>query len=169
MQKQQKEEAISLNDSFSLPELISRLESILQHLPVTEEPSAAYNKPHLRLCLCCGEAIQGRADKKFCNAYCRSQYHYQHKNRTAPPIAEFINKQLKLNRKLLAEYNKAGKTTLRTQVLLDLGFNPKVFTHYWRAKNGNVYFFIYEFGFMQIKEHGQQKYLIIQWQDYMAV
>jgi len=33
-----------------------------------------------RLCLDCGEAIRGRADKKFCNDQCRSNYNNQLNN-----------------------------------------------------------------------------------------
>ena len=28
-------------------------------------------------CLDCGEIIEGRTDKKFCNLYCKSSYHYK--------------------------------------------------------------------------------------------
>jgi len=32
-------------------------------------------------------------------------------------------------------------------VLIDQGFNPKFFTHYWKNNKGDVYLFCYEYGF----------------------
>ncbi len=62
---------------------------------------------------------------------------------------------------------KAGKATVRKNVLLEAGFNPKFFTHYWKAKNSNVYLFCYDYGFMKKSENDKEKYVLIQWQDYM--
>jgi len=118
-------------------------------------------------CLCCGAVLEGRSDKKFCNAYCRSQHHYLQRKSSLPRIFVFISKQLKTNRRILAAYNKAGKATVRREVLLNQGFLPRVFTHYWRSSTGNLYFFVYEYGFMAKDEHGQKKFVIIQWQPYM--
>jgi hypothetical protein len=57
-----------------------------------------------------------------------------------------IDAQLKKNRRLLKLFNKAGKATVRKEVLIEKGFNPRFFTHYraadrWKAGNGNVYLF----------------------------
>ncbi|ELR69629.1 hypothetical protein C900_04854 [Fulvivirga imtechensis AK7] len=43
----------------------------------------------------------------------------------------------------------------------------KLFTHYWKAKNNNLYLFCYEFGFMERTENGKAKYILIQWQPCM--
>jgi hypothetical protein len=48
-----------------------------------------------------------------------------------------------------------------------LGFDSRFFTHYWKNKKGEVYLFVYEFGFLKINENQKEKYLLIQWQDYM--
>ncbi len=72
-----------------------------------------------------------------------------------------------MNRKILKQYNKAGKVTVRTKILLDLGFNPNFFTHYWKTKKGEVYLFVYEYGFLKKKETGNEKYVLVLWQDYM--
>jgi hypothetical protein len=78
-----------------------------------------------------------------------------------------IDKQLKTNRRILKEYNKAGKATVRKTVLLNVGFDPKYFTHYWKNKKGDVYLFCYEYGFLKKTENGKDKYVLVQWQDYM--
>ncbi len=120
-----------------------------------------------QFCLKCGDPFSGRADKKFCSESCRSSYHYYRSQDTEESPYKIIDKQLKLNRRILKEFNRAGKATVRKQVLLDEGFNPKYFTHYWKAKNGNVYLFCYEYGYMKKIENGKEKYVLVQMQDYM--
>ena len=45
--------------------------------------------------------------------------------------------------------------------------NPNFFTHYWKNSKGEIYFFVFEFGFLKLTENGKEKYLLIKWQDYM--
>ncbi|KSA11753.1 hypothetical protein I600_3548 [Maribacter dokdonensis DSW-8] len=78
-----------------------------------------------------------------------------------------MDKQLKRNRKILKRYNKSGFTTIRKSVLLEEGFNPKFFTHYWKNQKNDVYLFCYDFGFLNTTKNGVTKYVIVQWQDYM--
>lgn len=121
----------------------------------------------MKTCPSCGEEIIGRVDKKFCSSYCKSSYHYL-KNRDKPENRfKQIDNQLKLNRKILKEYNKGGKVTVRRLVLLNEGFNPKYFTHYWKNNKGQVYLFCYEYGFLRLEEHGIDKYLLVRHQPYM--
>ena len=121
----------------------------------------------MKKCPACGELVQGRIDKRFCSPYCKSAYHYQ-QNRDRPDnLFKEIDDQLKRNRRILKEYNKAGKATVREEVLKKAGFLPKYFTHFWKAKNGNVYLFCYEYGFMRSEENGRVKYVLVQWQPYM--
>lgn len=119
-------------------------------------------------CLHCSKELSGRTDKKFCDPQCKSAYQYQIEKQNPERFYNKVDNQLKLNRKLLKEYNKGGKVTIRSNVLLELGFNPNFFTHYWKNQNGQVYFFIYEYGFLIRKENGKEKYVLILWQDYMA-
>lgn len=121
----------------------------------------------MKKCLNCGESFKGRSDKIFCTIYCKSSYHYQKDLEKDSNLFRKIDKQLKLNRRLLKSYNKAGKSVVRKQKLLDVGFNPKYFTHYWKNQKGDVYLFCYEFGFLEKKEQGKAKYVLVQWQDYM--
>lgn len=120
-----------------------------------------------RFCTGCGEPISGRSDKKFCKDSCKSAHHYLRSVEKEDSQFKRIDKQLKTNRRILKEFNKAGKATVRKEVLIDEGFNPKFFTHYWKTKNGNLYLFCYEYGFMQKEENSKTKYVLVQWQDYM--
>ena len=120
-----------------------------------------------RLCQTCGEKIDGRSDKLFCSDKCRSAFNYQHKVAGKDSLYAQIDKQLKRNRALLKNYNAAGKAVVRKSVLLNAGFNPKFFTHYWKNKKGDVYLFCYEYGFLARTEHAVDKYVLVQWQDYM--
>tara|TARA_R110000744_G_C19099931_1_gene533457 strand:+ start:211 stop:477 length:267 start_codon:yes stop_codon:yes gene_type:complete len=79
-----------------------------------------------------------------------------------------VDNQLKLNRKILKEYNKGGKVTIRSSVLLEVGFDPNFFTHYWKNQKKEIYLFVYEYGFLNKTENGKEKYVLVTWQDYMA-
>ena len=119
-----------------------------------------------KTCPACGAGVKGRTDKVYCSKKCKSSAEYE--RRTASEQQYFvIDKQLKINRKLLKKYNKAGKATVRCEVLIDEGFNPKYFTHYWKNQKGDVYLFCYEYGFLKRIESDKQKYVLVQWQDYM--
>jgi len=115
----------------------------------------------------CGEIVTGRVDKKFCSVYCKSAYHNQLNKDKEDNLFKKIDKHLKLNRRILKEYNKAGKATVRKSTLISEGFNPKYFTNYWKNQKGDVYLFCYEFGFLELKEHDIVKYVLVQWQAYM--
>ena len=118
-------------------------------------------------CLNCGEEIVGRKGKKYCGEYCKSNFHYEKNKGKGESLFKSIDKQLKLNRKILSVYNKAGKSTVRAEVLLKAGFNPGYFTNYWKNNKGDVYLFAYEFGFLKRKERGGVKYVLVTWQKYM--
>jgi hypothetical protein len=120
-----------------------------------------------RYCVGCGEPLVGRADKIFCNESCKATYHYRRNTDNQDSLYRQIDKQLKTNRRILKEYNKAGKATVRKTVLLNEGFDPKYFTHYWKNKKGDVYLFCYEYGFLKKTENNKEKYVLVQWQDYM--
>ena len=120
-----------------------------------------------KYCLYCNDEMIGRRDKRFCTPNCKSAYHYQKSLEEEANLYNKIDNQLKFNRRLLKNYNKAGKATVRKDVLLKEGFNPKYFTHYWKNKEGKVYLFCYEFGFLELNEYGKTKYVLVQWQPYM--
>lgn len=120
----------------------------------------------MKACPVCGGEVIGRSDKKFCSAKCKSAAQHEARQQNESFFLE-VDRQLKVNRKLLKKYNLTGYTTLRRQVLLEEGFNPRYFTHYWKNTKGQVYFFCYDYGYMNITPSGKEKYLIIEWQEYM--
>lgn len=117
-------------------------------------------------CLECKKELEGRRDKKFCDAYCKSAYHYKNSVETSNLYLK-IDRQLKKNRTILKAFNKAGKATVPAQILFDAGFNPRYFTHYWKNRAGDVYLFVYEYGFLARTENGKKKYNLVTWQAYM--
>lgn len=121
----------------------------------------------MKTCLYCHLEIQGRVDKKFCDSHCKSSYHYEKEKRNKPHFYSKVDKQLKLNRRVLKTFNKSGKSIIREEKLLNSGFNPKFFTHYWKNKKGEIYLFCYEFGFIKKIEGSTKKYVLVHWQDYM--
>jgi hypothetical protein len=121
-----------------------------------------------RLCLNCQKNVSGRIGKKYCDDYCKSNYNYEKNKTKDQSFFKSIDFQLKKNRRILKEYNKAGKATVREEVLVAEGFNPKFLTHFWRNSKGDAYLFCYEYGYMKITENGKMKYSLVTWQPYMA-
>ena len=118
-------------------------------------------------CLACNRKLEGRTDKKLCDPYCKSAWHYEKKRKGDAGFYSKVDQQLKTNRKILKLFNKSGKATVRAQILFDKGFDPNFFTHYWKNKKGDVYLFIYEYGFLTKIENGKKKFILVTWQDYM--
>ena len=118
-------------------------------------------------CLECHKTLEGRIDKKFCSVYCKSAYHYKKNLEKGDSLFKKIDTILKANRRILKEYNKGGKVTVRKENLLQEDFNSKYFTHYWKNQKGDVYLFCYEFGFLERIENGKSKYVLVKWQPYM--
>lgn len=118
-------------------------------------------------CKNCENEIKGRLDKVFCDSYCKSNYHYKLNRENDSKFYKVVNDQLKLNRRLLKRYNSEGKSIIRTDVLLSKGFNPKYFTHYWKNSKGDVYLFVYEFGFLKRMDNNLEKYILVTYQEYM--
>ena len=118
-------------------------------------------------CEYCGEALEGRVDKRFCNPSCKSAFHYERSKENGKSLFQKIDEALKTNRRILKNFNKAGKSTVRAEILETAGFKPYLHTHKWKATNGNIYYFCYEFGYYLKKENNRMKYVLVQWQDYM--
>ncbi len=121
-------------------------------------------------CINCDKEFEGRIDRLYCSDYCKSDYHYKKNKNKTPSFYAKVERQLKLNHRLLKHFNTAGKSTIRKEKLIDAGFNPRIITHYWKAKNGNLYLFCYDYGFFEKKENNKSKYVLVQWQPkYMAI
>ena len=121
-----------------------------------------------RKCLECGDSFtEGRVDKKFCRDICRMAYNLRRREESTPEIYHTIKKQLNLNRRVLRQFNRGAKVTVRKDLLESQGFDPRFFTHYWKNRKGDVYLFVFEYGFMRLKDKSIDKYVLITWQDYM--
>ena len=102
-------------------------------------------------CLCCEKPLKGRIDKKFCDDYCRSNYNHK-LNSGSNPLIRKINNCLKKNRRILEELcspesiNKVSK-----QKLIEKAFHFNYHTHTFTNKNGAVYFFCYDYGYLPLQ------------------
>lgn len=101
-------------------------------------------------CAECGEALIGRADKKFCNDQCRSA-HYHKQNADALQLIRQTNNQLKKNRNILATLNPEGKTRVKKSQLDREGFNYKLFTSTYTTRENKTYYFVYDQGYLQLE------------------
>jgi len=81
-----------------------------------------------KTCLECGETLVGRADKKFCDDQCRSNYN---------------------NKANIA--GTEGKAKISKQKLSDKGFNFKYHTHQHQTQKGSVYKLCYDYGYLPIE------------------
>ncbi|MEQ9100093.1 MAG: hypothetical protein RIF36_15710 [Imperialibacter sp.] len=121
----------------------------------------------MRTCPVCRGAVKGRVDKIYCSVQCKSVDQYEKKLKSEKFYFQ-VDKQLKINRKILKKYNVSGLTTIRREALHNEGFNPHFFTHIWKNDKGDVYFFCYDVGFLGITHNNKQKYLLVTWQEYMG-
>ncbi|ALM06429.1 hypothetical protein SB49_00330 [Sediminicola sp. YIK13] len=122
---------------------------------------------NVRRCKSCQKELTGRKDKRYCDVYCKSAHQYQVTKTTGGTLFRQIDSQLKKNRSILKGYNKSGMAKVRSEVLLKEGFDPNFFTHYWKNKKGDVYLFVYEYGFLKRNDRGRDKYVLVLLQEYM--
>lgn len=120
-----------------------------------------------KLCPNCNEEVSGCIDRVFCTTYCKTNFHYEKNKEKINVRFKEVDLQLKLNRKILRNFNKAGKATIRYEKMIESGFNPSIFTNYWKNSKGDVYLFCYEYGFLKKSENGQEKFILVMWQNYM--
>ncbi len=120
----------------------------------------------MKKCPVCDNEIKGRAGKIFCSSKCKSIDQYE-KRQVEDAFFIQVDKQLKVNRKVLKKYNRSGFSTLRKEQLEKEGFDSNFFTHYWRNNKGQVYLFCYDYGFLEVEQKGLKKYLLVEWQEYM--
>jgi predicted nucleic acid-binding Zn ribbon protein len=114
-------------------------------------------------CIYCGTKLKGRTDKKFCDDQCRNAWHNSNPNRSEAFIKK-INKILRKNRSIMRFSSPEGKTTVRKDFILGLGFDFNYFTNHYTTKNNNTYHFCYDYGYLLLED---EKVLIVRWQKYM--
>ena len=94
-------------------------------------------------CLECGKPLSGRADKKFCNDHCRSQYHnirYASKRSQQKPINAILRK----NHSVLSRVCAGGQCQIHRDELIERGFNIQFYTH-TKSQEGEEYHYCYDF------------------------
>lgn len=105
----------------------------------------------LKQCLSCGKTIHGRADKKFCDDYCRNAYNNNLKAASSPLVRNINNALLKNRRILEATLGQEEMQKVTKEKLLQQGFQLKFITHTYTNKKGNIYFFCYEYGYLPLE------------------
>ena len=102
----------------------------------------------IRICLDCGQALQGRRDKKFCDQACRVNYH---NNRLQQSHRTFrkINSILVKNRMILLNNFLEGREKLSRPELARQGYNFEFLTSIFKQGNKEIYI-CYDIGFMEI-------------------
>jgi hypothetical protein len=115
-------------------------------------------KTGARTCLCCGKPLNGRTDKKFCDDYCRNNYHNL-ANAEPNNYVRNINSALHRNRRILEEVlDQQGMTKVGKARLLNEGIQFKYHTHTYTTAKGSTYLFCYEYGYLPL-EHDQYLFL----------
>ncbi len=104
-----------------------------------------------RECLACGKTVHGRADKKFCNDYCRNAYNNNLKSANYPIVRTINNALLKNRRILETVLGEEEMQKVTKDKLIQQGFQTKYNTHTYTNKKGNVYFFCYEYGYLPLE------------------
>lgn len=101
----------------------------------------------IKYCTYCDKQIRGRIDKKFCNDWCRSAYHYEI-NRSTSTLVHAINLNLRRNRKILQSFLPATQemSEVERDRVLVYGFNFMYFTHI-KIVNSTTYYFCYDLGY----------------------
>lgn len=102
-----------------------------------------------RLCLECNQPLTGRADKKFCDDQCRSTYNNKLYSDSSK-LVRSINTSLRKNRQILAEFCPDGKNKARKEKLTARGFESQYHTHTYKTKEGTVYQFCYDYGWLPL-------------------
>jgi hypothetical protein len=103
-----------------------------------------------RLCLDCNAVVNGRADKKFCDDQCRTNYN-NHLRTEDNSFLNEVNRVLKKNRDILKSKNPEGKTKIKREILLRKGFDFNYHTHTYATQKGTTYIFCYEQGYLTLE------------------
>ena len=105
-----------------------------------------------KTCLNCGKPLKGRADKRFCDDYCRNSYNNQLKS-SSNNLVRNINNALGKNRRILESLLAEGEETAKAnkEKLQRLGFQFKYITHTYVTKTGKTYLYCYDYGYLPLE------------------
>ncbi len=103
-----------------------------------------------RRCPECGDPVYGRLDKKFCSDQCRNAFNNKSMGYTNSYVRK-INVILRKNRKVLEVLTPSGKAKVHLSQLKKQGFDFGFFTNQYVTRNGNVYYFCYEYGYLKLE------------------
>jgi hypothetical protein len=103
----------------------------------------------MKNCLECDKAVVGRVDKKFCSDMCRSSYNNR-LNSDSHPVIRNVNNQLRKNRRILEELCPADKSKITKTHLDAKGFDFNLLTSIRSTLKGNVYYFVYDYGYLKL-------------------
>ena len=115
----------------------------------------------IKNCIECGDAINGRSDKKFCSDQCRVTFNNRI-NGDAINLVRNVNNAMRRNRRILANLNTKGKTKVTREKLVQNGFDFNYFTNICRTKEGIVCYYCYEQGYLPLQN---ELYLLVVKQD----
>lgn len=104
-----------------------------------------------KACLECGGKMTGRADKKFCSDQCRVTYNNK-TNGDRTNYVRNVNHTLGKNRRILMELNPDGKRKIGRDKLTQKGFNFIYHTETYTTKEGAVYHYCYEQGYLVLDD-----------------
>jgi hypothetical protein len=107
-------------------------------------------KTNEKACLECGDTFRGRSDKKFCGDQCRNVYN----NRCTQESNSFmrgVNHILRKNRKILEELVPEEPIKVSKRRLYEKGFNFEFTTSMITSREGNIFYYCYEFGYQALE------------------
>ena len=104
-----------------------------------------------RFCAECGSEVLGREGKMFCSDKCRNTYNNR-QNKDATNLVRNINNRLRKNYRILSELNVVENAKVERKLLNKKGFDFDFFTSVLDAKTGNRYYFVYDQGYLELKD-----------------
>jgi hypothetical protein len=112
---------------------------------------AIMEKKEICGCQLCGKILRGRVDKKFCNDHCRNSFNNKLKSSSKCTVRN-INNALSKNRRILEYILGAGDEPAKANKdrLIQLGFQFRYLTHLYTTRNGKVYYYCYDHGYLPL-------------------
>ncbi|MFQ3213912.1 MAG: hypothetical protein ACJAT1_000238 [Marivirga sp.] len=105
-----------------------------------------------KTCQHCEGPLRGRADKKFCDDYCRNSFNNAI-NRDKNQKIRNINHALRKNRYILeCLLEKRNRRKINKEHLINNGFQTKYYTHTAINNKGDLIYCIYDYGITSLEE-----------------